>query len=388
MKNKLLVAFLAGMCVLLMACGGESNNIEGKSTVEVSISKKEEVGHDVQEVSPNEDKQEIVITQPVVEEPTVYTAKQEILDADWYSGFLQVNDKLVQLPLSLSELLAMGFSYEIDYGEKNKDYLFVNGEYITYSLLLDGNEVCTQSYKYTGDKIATLEDINPNLEEVWFSGIEETDLTFFLPGGVTLGDAMQVVEEKLGEPLEMNSNTSCFNYIYGNPSMGSNECEIGVSVSIDRDSQLVTSFRISRNIVPVKYEDFSVVTIEEVRNLQSTDVHALQILFSEEQTISGMGCETVFEKDGAIYHLKLFISASLQKYFSGYVLEGAGSLLYEDEGEDGRTCMVYDSGEIYCFKDPFVMKVTAYMTPLSKTGMDVSELYQEYIVRLGEIIQY
>lgn len=395
MKKKVLAVVSACMLVMLAACGNADSKPEVEGNPDVTVN--EDVNVDMEQDASGDaqqgDKQESADSEPVVEGPVVYTAKQEILDAEWHSGMIQVNDKLIQLPVSLSELLAMGFDYVVDDGDKNKDYLFADGERINYNLLLDGKEVCTQYCQYVGDKLVTLEEIDPKVESISFNGIKKTELTFFLPGGVTLNDTMQAVEEKLGEPLEMTPNKYNFVYTYGRPSKVNDQCEIGVSVNVNRDSQTVTSFQISRNVIPSKYEDFSADKILSVKNIQSEDVHDVQVLLPEEYLHSGndarlKNCETVFEKDGAFYWLKLDFAGTLQKYFNQFELQASGTLLYEDMDESGVSRKVYDSGVIYCFNAPSVMELRVDMAPLSKTDADVKALYQEYLVELGKTVQY
>jgi len=400
MKKKFLAVVSACMLVLLAACGSAEDKTTGDDTSDVKVTS--EINEDTKQDAPvdakEDDKQgnadsEPSVEEPVVEGPVVYTAKQEILDAEWQSGLFQVNDKLIQLPVTLSELLAMGFDYVIDDGDINKDYLFADGERIKYDLLFDEKEICTLHYTYEGNELLTLEEINPKVESISFTGIKETELTFFLPGGVTLGDTMQAVEEKLGESLEMEAGKNNFSYTYGRPSKGNDQCEVGVSVNVDRDSQVVTGFRVSRNIVPSKYEDFSAGKIVSVKNLQSEDVHDVQLILPETYFYSGnnellRNAETVFEKDGDFYCLKMYFSGTLQKYFSQYDLQSAGTLLYEATDENGVLRYVYDTGVIYCFKAPFVMKISVEMEPLSKTDADVKALWQEYLLELGKTVQY
>lgn len=391
MKKKVLAVVSVCMLVLLAACGGaeDKKDGDGKSDVKVNVDVNVDTNQDTQQG----DKQDNADSKPVEEGPVVYTAKQAILDAEWYSGMIQVNDKLIQMPTSLNELVAMGFDYVIDDGDKNKDYLFADGERISYDLLLDGKEVCTLRCEYVGDKLVTLEEINPKVESISFTGIKETELTYFLPGGVALGDTMQAVEEKLGEPLVMEASKYNFNYTYGRPSKGNDQCEVGVSVNVNRDSQVVSGFQVSRNIVPSTYEEFSAGKIVSVKNLQSEDVHDVQLILPETYLYSGndmplRNAETVFEKDGNFYCIKLSFSGTLQKYFSQYELQGAGTLLYEDTDENGVSRYVYDTGVIYCFKEPFVMKLSMSLEPLTKTDVDVKALHQEYLLELGKTVQY
>lgn len=403
MKKKLLVIVSVLLLVLLAACGNSESKPKEKEKSDVKVDKNVDEKQDASEEDEEEEEEDAkkdekkdneADSKPVVEGPVVYTAKQEILDAEWHSGMIQINDKLIQLPMSLSELVAMGFDYAVDDGNKKKDYLFASGEVISYNLLLDGEVICYLNLWYTGDKLATLEEINPKVEAIEVLPIfGMPKLTFFLPGGVTFGDTMQAVEEKLGEPLQMNPNRNIFEYLYGRTYKGIDQCEMGVKVVVNRDTQTVTSFKVTRNVVPSKYESFSASTIASVKNLQSDEVHEVQIFFPEEYLYLGNNAtetkaETVFEKDGVFYWLKLNFVGTLQRYFSEYELQSAGTLLYEDTDENGVSRYVYDTGVVYYFKAPSVMKIRVEMEPLSKTDADVNALYQEYLIELGKTVQY
>ena len=86
--------------------------------------------------------------------------------------------------------------------------------------------------------------------------------------------------------------------------------------------------------------------------------------------------------------LKLSFIGSLQRYLGNFELMAGGTLLYEATDENGISCQVYDSGYIYCFKEPFVLKLIVNMEPISKKDADVKVLYQEYLIELGKTVQY
>lgn len=399
MKKKLLVIVSVLLLVLLAACGNSESKPKEKEKSDVKIDKNVDEKQDASEedeedAKKDEKKDNEADSKPVVEGPVVYTAKQEILDAEWHSGMIQINDKLIQLPMSLSELVAMGFDYAVDNGNKKKDYLFASGEVISYNLLLDGEVICYLNLWYTGDKLATLEEINPKVEAIDYLPLSVSPkLTLFLPGGVTLGATMQDVEEKLGEPLQLNANAYAFEYIYGRVYKGIDQCEVGVRVTVNRDTQTVTNFKVARNVAVSKYESFSADITATVQNLQSDDVHEVRYFFPEEHIYLGnytaeTAAETVFEKDGEVYWLKLSFIGSLQRYLGNYELLTGGTLLYEATDENGMSCRVYDSGYIYCFKEPFVLKLIVNMEPLSKKDADVNALYREYLLELGKTVQY
>ena len=68
----------------------------------------------------------------------LFEAKQEIIDAAWDSGLVQINDKLIQLPIHLSEWVDLGLDYEVEYGNKSKDFLFTQDERVMLELVVNG----------------------------------------------------------------------------------------------------------------------------------------------------------------------------------------------------------------------------------------------------------
>lgn len=360
-RNVLTIVFM-GMIVLLAACGGLGNraNRDGES------------GGD----SPS----------------------QEILEAEWYSGKIQINGKIIDLPISLSELLDMGFDYQIDNGRKNKEYLFAQWETAHYDIMLEGKKVFSQSHYYKGTELVTLEQINPEIGYI-SSNVEEAEgIVFFLPGGLTFGDAMSEVEKKLGKADEMETYYGKFTYTYGVPLKADYEaCEFGVYVDVDRDTQTVSGFRTAKNVNVSKLEDCVELDMENVSKGQyDYNNYTAQVLFPGEHLVYSYYWSTLVEIDGDIFKLSLqpvvYTKENFEMFQDSY--QRAHVLLYEDTDKNGVVRKVYDGsgeyifGEIYCFKSSYVLGVSVNLSPFSNKDADVAKAFEAYLVDLGKMVDF
>ncbi|MBQ9766497.1 MAG: hypothetical protein IJW37_00120, partial [Lachnospiraceae bacterium] len=274
--------YLVGICMMfsLAACGGSTE--ESKENDDI---KTEQVSKDLTDAEDKEEdsdaeseggvQEEISSTEEISYEPT-----QQVLDAKWHSGLVQVNDKVISLPCKLSDLLAMGFDYEIDDGDEEKGYLFAQNDYVAYNLLLNGERVCFQSFSNKKEGFLTLEDIDPEIESVSLVMRDPGNVTFFLPGGLTLGDAMSSIEEKLGPALGTEAQNESIIYNYGDSSFLSEQLQLGLLLFADRTTQQITSFSIAKNVEYSSVEDATTITAENINNLQSADSHNVQVLFA------------------------------------------------------------------------------------------------------------
>ena len=329
-----------------------------------------------------------------------YSASQEILEAEWYSGLIQINDKVIELPVSFNELLDMGFDYQIDKGRKNKDYLFAQWETASYDLMLDGKKVFSQSLYYEEEELATLEQINPEIEYISGSEEETEGIVFFLPGGLTLGDAMAEVEEKLGEADETETQYGILTYTYGVPIKSSYEaCEFGVYVEVDRNTQTVSEFRTAKNVAASKLEDFVELDMKNV--IEDYTNFTVQVLFPKEHLVYGNDVSTDYwsalvEIDGDVFELRLQPSVYTKENFDKFQdsNQRAHVLLYEDTDKNGVVRKVYDGrgeyifGEIYCFSGSYVLQARVNLTPYSNKDADVAKAFEAYMVDLGKMIDF
>lgn len=139
MKKPYLV--VAAVCLLfsLTSCGNDAGKPITEQDLENLTEKELEealLAMESAEQAANAANQEMSVTMG-----SSFEAKQEILDAAWDSGLVQIDDKLVQLPVHLSEWVDMGLDYEVDFGHKSKDYLFTQNELVRAELTYNGETV-------------------------------------------------------------------------------------------------------------------------------------------------------------------------------------------------------------------------------------------------------
>ena len=139
-KFKLLVL---GLCLALSltACGSEEKTLSDYTEEELAELSDEELEElmeaemerlEAEEKEAKEDKEDKKSGKESKKSAKSAEPMQEILDAQWYSGLIQIGDTLIELPIQFSELLDMGFEYELyakehEMDERSKDYLFENG---------------------------------------------------------------------------------------------------------------------------------------------------------------------------------------------------------------------------------------------------------------------
>lgn len=177
--------------------------------------------------------------------------KQKVIDAEWHSGIVQIDDIVFQLPITTNELLDLGFTYNLDPFEDSisKDYLYSKGENISMYFMLNNQYAFCLTFTNAVDGFNTLSDIiaeqNPTLNSI-SSTIQYCGLTNVIPityaGGLKVGDSFQLIEERLGSPDSIDTNSHTMIYYYGNPSANTHYMAIHVS----RDTQTIVNFTLNR----------------------------------------------------------------------------------------------------------------------------------------------
>lgn len=270
--------------------------------------------------------------------------KQEIIDAEWYSGMVQFNDIIVQLPIRLSELQELGFDYEVY--DKSKDYLFSEGESESVIFYLNGEKLFTVSIQSDVEGFHTLEEINPLITEISIMSIQMSDqakalFDIYFPGGIKLGDSYTVIEEKLGKPYQIDSNMT---YQYGSQ-FGS---LIRMNIMNNKDTQEITMVSINKMLNLGDINDLSAVTIED---LVYGDINISATLqFLPEYIKHGRGnIESLILHENNVYSINLYANVLPAITY----VEPLEEKLYEETREDGTYRMIaldYVDGVQYCVK--------------------------------------
>lgn len=373
--KKLLLSLLT-LCLIfsLVACGekNEQNTDNGSTSADSQDSLKEKKA----------------VKNP--DEPS-----QEIIDASWDSGLIQVDGKLVQFPFTLSDWVAMGFDYDL--GELNKDYLYAQNQQGAVRLLVNGEEFITYQFIKTTEGFETIEAMNPLIGGTGLLFIPPTNFSVFVPGGLTLGDPYQKIEEALGKPREI-SNT--MTYTYGElPLLSNRGFQYGLSFGVDRNVQAISTIQIGKNINACPIESLTNITFENVPNRQTSDTHNVSLSWlpeSQEPTDAfshnaQRGARSAISYNNQTYFAEFIFSLTSQKYAKSNEYSSYGDSLFDETDENGMRRRLYYTGQNYlavCSNDFFVLEAKLNL----KNAMDASEdtytVLKDFAIDFTKSIQY
>ena len=137
-------------------------------------------------------------TEEVIIEPVVYSPSEEILNADIYSGKVQIEDKVFTFPIKLQDLLDNG--------------MVITEENITENYLVDPMDSKSSVDVTIGNVRAEIKISNKSDEMTFLKNCYASDIDFdnydnvFYPCGVTVGISMEELTEKWGEPFETKTD--------------------------------------------------------------------------------------------------------------------------------------------------------------------------------------
>lgn len=337
------------------------------------------------------DKEAAEITIP---ESKTYEAKQEIIDAGWDSGLVQINDTLVQFPLTLSDWVALGFDYDLD--NLSKDYLFAQNDYIRINLLVNGERFCNMVYIKTTEGFETIDAINPLIEDTGLLVAAPQTFTVFFPGGLTFGDPYQAIEEALGKPLEI---TDSMVYKYGDLGYSTYSLKYGLNIGVNRNEQTIGNFQIGRSLNPCNIEDLTTITFENVPNIQVSDVHNVSLSWfhdSQEPTdnlflTDQRGGRSVMISNNQTYFAEFIITLTAQKYASPYAYLEYGDPLFDETDENGMRRRLYKTEYNYiavCSNDFYILEATLSLKNPTDASEDTYNVLQDFAIEFAKSIQY
>lgn len=250
-----------------------------------------------------------------------YEAKQEIVSASWDSGLVQIDDKLVQLPIRLNDWVELGLDYELDLGKKSKDYLFTQNESISLNLTYKGTQVGYMVFTKESEAPETVKDMNPLIEKVSIMR-EPEGITMYFPGGLTFGDPYSSIEEKLGKATEIDGNLT---HKYGQIGSSHTDLYYGMNVRVNKNSQAISGFDIGKSIQETDRKNLSAISFENVPNVQLTsDTHNVTLLWMPEykqipaMLKAGRCVDGILNDNGKKYYMSLSFSMLGQKYANPY----------------------------------------------------------------------
>jgi len=388
--KKLLLSLLI-LCVMfsLAACGDKTvteSDIETWSDEDFEKALEE---LDDSFTSDNEETEEVALP-----ESKIYEAKQEIIDAGWDSGLVQIDGKLVQFPFSLSDWVAMGFDYDL--GSLSKDYLYAQNNKGSVRLLVNGEQFCSYSFIKTTEGFETIEAINPIIKETGLLVTPPKNFSIFFPGGLTFGDPYQNIEEALGKPLNLSNSMV---YTYGELGYSPYSLKYGLSIGVNRNEQTIGNFQIGKSLNACNIEDLTTITFENVPNIQVSDVHNVSLSwFPESQEPTDVlalrdqrGARSVIISNNQTYFAEFIITLTAQKYASPYSYLSYGDPLFDETDENGMRRRLYNTDYNYlavCSTDAYILEATLTL----KNAMDASEdtyaVLQDFAIEFTKSIQY
>lgn len=387
--KKIKVALLGlSLIISLTACGSDAENMY-KEEMPTILDDELEVA--LEASIENADVQETLTdaTQEVetfVAESVHVEAKQEIIDASWYSGMVQFNDIVVQLPIHLNELVKLGFDYEV-YG-KSIDYLFSENESNTVYFFLNDEKLFCIDVQSDKEGFHTLEEINPLITEISISGNDISEnakdlVDIYFSGGIKLGDSYKVIEEKLGVPYEIDSSMT---YKYGSII----EYGLGMDLYNDKNTQTIVSICIGKKEEIENLNNLSEITIENVQSMQDDTYHNITLKYLPNYKVeSADRLQIIFEYENDIYTMYITLNPGLA---SSYIYTDEERCFEENAG-DGTYRMLdeyYDNFYSYCviIGDNTVEGIIGITNISSKKEENITEKFLDKMVEIVKSIQF
>lgn len=323
-----------------------------------------------------------------------YEPKQEIIDAAWDSGLIQIDDKLIQLPIHLSEWVDMGLDYEVDYGRKAKDYLFMPKDSVSVGLLYNGETMGNINFTKKTETPETVADMDPMIEVI-FARMKPDNVTMYFPGGLTFGDPYGSIEEKLGIATEIDGNLT---YTYGRVEDAQSDTYYGIRIYVDRNTQTLSGFEIGKSIEESNREDMTTIYFEDVPNGQTSDIHNVSLLWSPVyRQLSGLfttkqrGVDSVLNDNGKKYYISIDFSMLAQKYANPYNYLQYGDPILDTTDENGINRKIYNAGYAYivvCSTDVHIFEATVQFIALSDSSEDALATLQDLIFDITNSVQF
>lgn len=196
------------------------------------------IPEDVKTAVPDSD----IIADEKVEEQNTETAKTE-LGSEWGSYTVQIKDKVLTLPFSVSELESLGLVLDTD--DTAADYV-INAEKYHFAYFEDsfGNKIMVTLTNHT-DSPQKIKNCAITGVDVDQSFLETDHLKVIFPGGIQIGSTKEEVIEAYGMCEEENIYEDEYEeqYTWYAPDTFWNNCDI----SFDIDTGTVSNMSLEKN---------------------------------------------------------------------------------------------------------------------------------------------
>ncbi len=382
-------AIVVGLC-LVLALGSCGKSEETYTAEELANMSEKELA-EIMAQQEKEDKSDKKNKSGKADEPS-----QEIIDAEWYSGKVQIDGVVYDLPITISELEALGFEYypvrvndQYELERINDDYLFGQNEYISVQYFLDDNKIFSSDILNTLEGFHTFADIVDNLDSAITAAgsysIMPDELTHYYPGGLQVGDSFTLIEERLGTPTEIDSNMS---YHYGLSNTNSYFPACKLTIAVDRDTQKIISISTSAQTNPseLSKDSLETISLDNYTCGEDKSVHALSLkmfpgALYEIGDYSGGIFKASFLLDGQVYSFVMYSN------LLNYSPDNYTTYLLSETDEEGVTRTLDEFFEYTVFKNGYQMQGRIEVRNLSTSGAEYAYSNDTFKDALFEIIR-
>lgn len=329
---------------------------------------------------------------PVEDASDSFEVKQEVVDAAWDSGLFQVDDMLIQLPVRLDQWVNLGLDYEIDSGNKSKDYLFAQNEKVSLNLIYKGERLGSLIFTKQTETPETVQDMNPLIDKIYLQH-KPANITVYFPGGLTFEDPYTSVEQNLGKATEIDEYMSC---VYGYAD-NTKETLYGMKVFINRNDQVISGFEIGKSMSESDRESVATISFENVPNAQTDDVHNVSLLWAPAYVqIPGMTtmqrcADSVLNANGKKYYMSISFSMLSQNYASDFDYIEYGEPVFDVTDESGLRRRVYVTDYNYvvvCETDLHIFKAMISFKDMSDSSENALAVMQDLVFEIAESVQF
>ncbi len=391
---KKLKAIVVSLC-LVLALGGCGKSEETHTAEELANMSEKELA-EIMEQQEEEDKKDKADKKNKADEPS-----QEIIDAEWYSGKVQIDGVVYDLPLTVSELETLGFEcYPVTYNDQfelekcNDDYLFGERESLYVQCCLDGTPIFETMFNNSLEGFHTFADIvseqNPTITSISASTLmqgtssqtSEEDSIYYFPGGLQIGDSISLIEERLGTPTEIDSDMTYWYGLY-NPTGTAIFSPCGLKIRVDRNTQKIIAIADSAQINPVEIstDSLETMTIDNYYCINDKSAHTLSLKMFPSAVYSDGAFQSAFLLDGQVY--SFIMHSNLLNYspdhYTTYILS--------ETDENGVTRTLDEFYDYTISKNGYQMEGRIEIKNLSTTGAEYAYSNDTYKNVLFEIIR-
>ncbi len=379
---KKLKAIVVSLC-LVLALGGCGKSEETYTAEELANMSEKELA-EIMEQQEKEDKKDKADKKNKADEPS-----QEIIDAEWYSGKVQIDGVVYDLPLTVSELDDLGFEYypvrineQGQYEKISDDYLFGEAEYLQVKYYLDDKEIFSnhiinplEGFHTFADIINELDSIIANKSSMFAS----EDMKYYFPGGLQVGDSFSLIEERLGTPTKIDSDMG---YHYGE----SNTCY--TYVAVDRETQKITSISTAALFDPseLSIENLEAITFENFicRGDDSSHNFSMKMFpgsLYEPGDLGGGKYRASFLLDEQVYSFTMYVGVST------YLTDSYATYILSETDDAGVTRTLDNTFRYTVSMNGYHMTGSIYVENISNPDANNAYGNEEFTNAIYEIIR-